>query len=236
MTENLGLGRRASEPDPVRLQTYSLRAVTPERPAVTSRTWYTRGVLDQDGTSQCVAYSGWKYLQAAPVMNKPRETPEEIYRRCLEVDEWPGEDWDGGTSVAALFKVLSEKGYVGEYRWAYDLDTVIDHVLARGPVVMGTNWYRGMFTPHVETGYMELSGPNEGGHAWVLIGANRRRKNPDGTTGAARKLGSWGSGWGQRGRAWITFRDLERLIREQGEACCATEIKLTSLRSRSEVA
>jgi C1A family cysteine protease len=36
---------------------------------------------------------------------------------------------------------------------------------------------------------------------------------------------SWGKGWGQKGRAWITFNDLEALIEDYGEACVATEIK-----------
>lgn len=220
-----GLGRKPSPPDP-RDHRFLMRAVTPT-PSAKSRTWYSKGVLDQDGTSQCVAYSGVKYLTTAPIMNKPKEPPSMIYGECLKVDEWPGEDWDGGTSVRALFKVLRSLGYVSEYRWAFDCETVVDHVLTTGPVVMGTSWFRNMFMPHVETGYLECTGANEGGHAWLIIGANRNRRNPDGSKGAVRMLNSWGEGWGQKGRAWITFNDLDKLIKDEGEACVATELKIS---------
>src|SRR5688572_17871712 len=111
MTVDLsGLGRRfaANEKD----HNFLIPSITP---AVTMRTWISPGILDQGGTAQCVAYSGIKYLTSAPVMNRPKETPEVIYRECLLNDEWPGEDWNGGTSVRALFKVLKKFGYVSEY-------------------------------------------------------------------------------------------------------------------------
>ena len=34
---------------------------------------------------------------------------------------------------------------------------------------------------------------------------------------------SWGLGWGQQGHAYISFSDMTRLIKEQGEICLATE-------------
>lgn len=225
-----GLGRRPSKPDP-RDRRFLMRDITPE-PIVSIRHWLSPGVLDQDGTSQCVAYSGIKYLTSYPVRNNPKERPEDIYRECLLVDEWPGEDWDGGTSVRALFKVLKRIGYVSEYRWAFDSDTVVDHVLSRGPVVVGTNWTRDMFMPHKRNGYIFYTGTNEGGHAWLIIGANRKRKNPDGTTGAVRMVNSWGNRWGpHKGRAWVTIKDLDKLIKDEGEACVSSELKISALAS-----
>jgi hypothetical protein len=192
--------------------------------------WSSPGVLDQGGTAQCVAYSGFKYLTSGPVINRrPRETPRQLYRECLLVDEWPGEDWDGGTSVRALFKVFQRLGYVSEYRWAFDCETVVNHILTTGPVVMGTTWYTNMSMPHNKTGYVELTGRGDEGHAWLALGANCKRKNPNGTIGACRGLNSWGDRWGQQGRFWITFDDLDRLIQEDGEACVATEIKIAAL-------
>lgn len=82
-----------------------------------------------------------------------------------------------------------------------------------------------MFMPHDKTGYIAPTGPDEGGHAWLIIGANRNRGNPDRTKGAIRMINSWGDSWGsQRGRAWITFRDLDKLIQDDGEACVASEV------------
>jgi hypothetical protein len=191
-------------------------------------------VLDQDGTSQCVAYSGYKYLTTGPVVNRhPKQEPSDIYRRCLQLDEFEGEDWDGGTTVRALFKTLTEFGYVTGYQWAFDCERVVNHILTRGPVVVGTNWHRDMFMPDEKSGYIHPTGPIDGGHAWLLIGAYRNRKNPDGTIGAVRMINSWGPKWGQHGRAWVTFKDIDALIKADGEACVATEIKISALEDAS---
>lgn len=218
----VGLGRIKIE-DP-RDKQYLMPRRVPVPAGTRSRMWYSRGVLDQGATSQCVAYAGTKYLTSGPIMNTPPAPPATIYTECQKVDEWPGENYDG-TSVRALFKVLQGWGIVGEYRWAFEVEPVIEHLLARGPVVMGTNWHREMFTPD-RWGYIQPSGPIDGGHAWLLIGASRDRKNPNGTTGAVRMVNSWGPNWGeQSGRAWITFAHLDMLIKADGEACTATEIK-----------
>lgn len=215
-----GLGRKVSRDDRDRRFSVARLPTT-----VMARTWTSRGVLDQGSTSQCVAYSGVKYLTSSPVLNRPKERPEDIYRSCLKIDEWIGEDWDGGTSVRALFKVLKGLGYVTEYRWAFDAETAINHILTRGPVVLGTEWFMSMFTGD-RHGYIEPEGEMVGGHAYLAIGANRRRKNPDGTTGAVRIINSWGANWNDEGRAWLTTQHLDRLIKAEGEAAVATEVRL----------
>ncbi len=225
-----GLGRRPSPYDARDRQFLMRRRDVAE---IDHRLWDCGGPLNQKRTAQCVAYAGWQYLAAGPVVNShPKHTPEMIYRECLLRDDWPGEDFEGGTSVRALFKVLSGYGYVNGYQWAFDVERVVSYVLSTGPVVVGTSWYRGMSTPNGYSGYLEVSGPNDGGHAWLIIGAYRSKPNPDGSRGAVRMINSWGEKWGQLGRAWITFADLERLIKEKGEACVASEIKISALESR----
>lgn len=222
MTDSLiGLGRRHAPDD--RDKAYLLQAPR-KTSAPTSRTWTSFGVLDQGATSMCVAYAGTKYLTSSPIRNKPPMPPADLYRQAQLVDEWPGEDPDSGTSVRALFKVLKRIGYVKEYRWAYDVETLVQQVLGVGPVVCGTNWYYDMMDPD-RWGYIQPTGSSMGGHAWLIIGASRTRVNPDKTFGAVRMINSWGPNWGpQNGRAWITFRDLAKLLNEDGEACVATEI------------
>lgn len=207
--------------------------MTPATPTVTARTWYSPGVMDQGATSECVGYSGVKYLTTAPVYNKPLD-PHELYKECQRTDEWPGEDYDG-TSVRGLFKALKRRGLVSGYKWAFEYELVVNHILTAGPVVMGTVWPMEMFTPD-RHGYIEPKGEDAGGHAWLIIGANRNRRNPDGTRGAVRMINSWGDGWAQNGRAWITFNNLDWLIKEDGEACVATEVKMAGLNNWMTIA
>lgn len=214
-----GLGRRVA-PDS------RDRAFLLSRPSAAvlpvSRYWWSPGAEDQGSTSECVAYAGIKYLMSGPLTNDAPMPHTRLYQECQKIDEWPGEDYDG-TSVRALFKVLQRVGLVKEYRWAFDQETVVAQVLGRSPVVMGTTWTEGMFWPDKD-GYIRPIGRYAGGHAWTIVGANRNRRNPDGSMGAVRMVNSWGRDWGEGGRAWITFHDLDWLIKDWGEACCATEI------------
>jgi hypothetical protein len=203
------------------------------RTDVTRRYWISPGAAwDQGNTSQCVSYASNRWLVTYPVVNKMPMSWSAFYTECQRNDEWPGEEPDyEGTSVRAAFKVLKARGHVTSYGWADEAEMVIRQVLAVGPVVMGTDWTNSMFDPDAE-GYIWPKAPIVGGHAWLILGVNRNRLNPDGTKGAVRMLNSWGELWGQKGRAWLTFDALQSLIkglsRWPGEACTATEIKIAS--------
>lgn len=187
------------------------------------RLWYTRGVLDQLDKPHCVAFSWSKWLTTHPVKNSLGEPEAAFYLDCQRNDAWPGEDYEG-TSVRAGANQLKARGFISEYRWAFDSATALDHVLGVGPMVVGTTWWQEMLDPDPH-GYIAADGGNMGGHAWLVIGADRDRPNPDGSRGAIRMINSWGPNWGpQHGRAWVTFADFEILIADGGEACAATEI------------
>lgn len=189
----------------------------------TSRFWIAAKPLDQGRTSLCVAYAGEQLLLSSPVKNKFYKTPAELYNECQKVDEWEGEDYNG-TSVRALFKVLKEQGYISEYRWAFSLAPVVNHLINVGPVVFGTTWTSGMFKPDDE-GFIHVTGNSVGGHAYLLVGLNLEKKCPDGSTGAVRILNSWGSDWAQKGRAWLSLVDAAKLISDFGECGTADELK-----------
>jgi C1A family cysteine protease len=219
-----GLGRRHA-PDE-RDKNYPIQ---PKKASVllTRRYWTTvKPVLDQGGSSECVIYAADKWLTTFPISNPGFKTTEErtrVYKEVQKLDEWPGENYDG-TSIRAMFKWLKAKGLCSEYRWAFALDPVIAHVLTTGPMEMGTNWYMDMFMPD-SNGYIWPTGANAGGHGWLLKGLNTKKRNPDGSVGAARLQNSYGYGWGQGGLAWLTFGTLEQLIHEDGEAAVAIEVK-----------
>ncbi|WP_147707817.1 hypothetical protein [Microvirga massiliensis] len=226
---------RGVEPDPRRLgrrpafddrdRRFALQRVSVP-PTRTSKYWLCRGgPLDQGYTSQCVAYAGTRYLTTHPVVNVPHLMPHQLYLECQRLDEWPGEEPDyEGTSVRALFKVLKRDGFITEYRWAWNAEMVMGHLLMTGPMVLGTDWTERMFDPD-PYGFIWDEGESFGGHAYLAIGANRKKPCPDGSTGAIRILNSWSGSWGQNGRAWMSLKVLDRLLTRHGEACIATEIK-----------
>jgi hypothetical protein len=211
-------GRRFA-PDPRDRLFHLPRAVEPSK--LTQKTWFTRAVFDQGTTSQCVAYAGAGWLVAGPVNNPSPPPFEELYKDCQDNDEWPGSDYEG-TSVRGLFRVLKRRGYVSEYRWAWTLEPAVNHILDIGPMVFGTNWYTGMMETD-EDGFLRVAGELAGGHAYLVVGANRLRACPDGSKGAIRIVNSWGRPWGQAGRAWISFKDAQRLLDLDGEAATAWE-------------
>jgi hypothetical protein len=217
----MGLGRIAA-PD-AQDGNFPVRALLAPQaePLPDSRYWYANAWWgDQGGTSMCVEYAWQHWLADGPVTHprvaKPIVSPVgTLYHEAQLVDEWPGEDYDG-TSVRAAAKYLQAQGLIESYHWAFNADEVADTVLGLGPVVMGTNWYQGMFYPDEKTGLVVPTGYVAGGHAWKIDGANRNRE-------LFRAKNSWGRSWGKRGHFYITFADLERLISEDGEACLAIE-------------
>lgn len=214
------LGRRHAPDD--RDRAYPLRpmlaAPPPER---RWRYWWPNGWWgDQGDTPRCVSYAWLHWVEDGPVTHPydatvPSLPPRELYDRAQRRDEWPGTNYDG-TSVRAGAKVLRDEGLIESYRWAWDVETVVQALLTAGPVVVGTWWWTEMFQPD-QDGFVQARGTREGGHAYVLNGVNLDR-------GVVRLKNSWGRWWGRRGHAWLTLDDLDTLISEQGEACLAIEL------------
>jgi hypothetical protein len=190
----------------------------------TSNYWIPGPNLDQKDKPHCVEYSGRGALACNPVKQVPPDPLGSIYAWCQRNDEWVGESYDG-TSVHALMKWLKANGYISSYDWATSWQDVHAHLMLRGPVIAGTTWTWDMFTPD-KWGYIRPTGGVAGGHAWYGRGGNINRKDPyKGAMGAARKRGSWGRNWGERGEAWITYPDIQILIDDYGEVALPIEIK-----------
>jgi hypothetical protein len=189
-------------------------------PTTTGRTWryWNQGGWwgDQGARPWCVDYAWHHWTADGPVTHGrgQRWTPGDVYRHAQLIDEWPGQDYDG-TSVRAGAKVLQHRGYITEYRWAWDADTVARALLEVGPVVVGTWWTTGMSEPDAE-GIIHYTGSRQGGHAYLLNGVNVAR-------GLARVKNSWGRQWSRNGTAWLPLDDLDRLVTDDGEACLAVE-------------
>lgn len=179
----------------------------------TSRYWRdNRWTGDQGDGSSCVGFAWSAWLSCVPIAQWI--DPRGIYALARYLDEWPGES-DDGTSVRAGAKVLSLLGFLGEYQWAWKLADMIPSLLEVGPVVVGLNWYDDMTTP-TKSGRIAATGSLLGGHATLVTGCNVNTK-------LVRIKNSWGSNWGKKGHAFLSFDDLDKLLREEGEACLGIE-------------
>lgn len=227
------LGRRhAPDPNDAR---YPMRLVLPAFKLSPGTRHYPPGpVLDQGDTGTCVGHAWRSWLNGAPLMTKTGPSPFEIYRACVAVDEWddndneatlPDAELQAGTSVRAGVKVLQSQGRIANYVWTTKVAEVRAFLLSgQGTVVLGTNWYYTMFTPD-EHGFMPVEGGDNdiaGGHAYKATGWSDVKN-------AVRVQSSWGTSWGQGGRAWLRAADLQRLLDEDGECAAAVERKVTPI-------
>jgi hypothetical protein len=174
---------------------------------------------NQGSTSECVAYSWIHWLEDGPfyqaTVPHPILQPNPVYKEAQKIDEWPGENYNG-TSIRAGAKILQNLGFIQNYFWTFDVNVLANTVLNVGPVVVGTIWHRNMFFPDRRTGLIRATGPINGAHAYVINGVDTQRR-------LFRIKNSWGRNWGLQGRAFISFTDMARLMRMNGEVCLATE-------------
>ena len=187
-------------------------------PILKRRFWNAEGWWgDQGDTPHCVGYAWAHWIEDGPVEHAgkaPIVAPLKIYENAQRLDEWEGEQYEG-TSVRGGVKYLNGDQKISSYYWAFDIQTLVNAVLTLGPVVVGTDWYRGMLSPN-KLGYVFPTGRIVGGHAYVLNGV-------DVTHGYFRLKNSWGRRWGIKGHAYISISNMNRLLNQQGEACIALE-------------
>lgn len=177
-----------------------------------SNSWTCGITLNQKQEGACVGF-GWSHeLAAKPkvVTGITNEFARGLYHLAQRVDEWPGEDYSG-TSVLAGAKVVQQQGYIPEYRWAFDLNDILLTLGNYGPVVLGLNWYEGMWDTDSQ-GFIAPTGELVGGHCLLARGVAVKRQY-------VTLHNSWGAEWGSNGDCKIRFADLERLIHESGECC-----------------
>lgn len=197
-----------------------------------SYTWQCKAHLDQGKDGACAGFTGAHELIARPKVVTATATgvpidakfaKERIYWEAQKIDQWAGGSYPGaspfyeGTSVLAVIKVLHKLGYIGEYRWCVgsskttaleDLVLAIGHL---GPALLGVPWYEGMLEPW-PCKHIHVTGQVVGGHAILCKGVNVRQR-------LFTLHNSWGAAWGNGGDCFISWKEMDRLLHEQGEAC-----------------
>lgn len=202
-----------------RSRSYPLCSATDrlEKP-LRSYTWRCHPRLDQGHEGSCVGHAIAHELAARPseVPMSHQYARETIYWDAQRIDPWPGGAYPGaapfyeGTSVLAGVKVAHKLGWFDSYRWAFGLRDLQLGVGYNGPAVLGLPWYEGMFWPD-HNGYIHPEGRKVGGHAILCNAINVKE-------GRFTLHNSWSGAWGMNGECFITFADMDRLLRERGEA------------------
>jgi hypothetical protein len=212
-----GLGRIYS-PDPNDCKFLARDRLEAKPQRAKSLMYHIGPIIDQGQTPKCVGFSGRNLLTSSPhAYTADLPDGPAIYTGAQQNDDQPGENYDG-TTVRGGAKFLQGAGLItGDYLWAYDVDTVLDWILTgKGCVWFGTNWYTSMFSPNARTGLIsKISGNLEGGHAYLARGADQKY---------VYFVNSWGSSWSLNGTFYLSHSNVNRLLKEQGEACMATEL------------
>ncbi len=177
-----------------------------------SYTWSCGIVLDQGSESACTGFAVSQEAAARPVeiFGITNKIAQEVYYRARQLDEWPGENYEG-SSVLAAIKVGVERRWYKEYRWAFSEGDLCLAVGYKGPAVLGINWHEGMSEPD-KKGIIHAVGLVQGGHAILCNGYNVK-------TGLYRLHNSWGSDWGINGECFMSSMDMVKLLNTNGEAC-----------------
>lgn len=206
-----------------------------QRKGPRSYTWRCQTRLDQGREGACVGFGLTHELVARPAEALQFSDPhtgaqfarQEVYWQAQRRDPWEGGAYPNaspryeGTSVLAGVQVIHELGYIGSYHWAFGEEELALTVGYLGPVVIGINWYEGMFNPNSK-GFIEPTGRVAGGHA-ILVNSLRVRTRTR-TSEWYELVNSWGDSWGIRGpdgrggACRISREHMDRLLRERGEA------------------
>ena len=197
----------------IRLDPRSRRYGVGDRGSPRSYTWACGLHLDQGQQGACTGFAAAHCAAARPHSKTGLSEAQalEVYRRALVIDEWPGEDYEG-TSVLAAMKAAVEKGFFQSYWWAFSEPELAGGIFSLGPAVLGLPWYEGMDHPNPTDGVVHATGPSVGGHAILCRGFNYR-------TGLYRLHNSWGASWGKGGDCFVSRLTMARLIEEGSEIC-----------------
>ena len=200
-----------------RSRLFKISAVVPKTPR--SYTWRCQRVLDQGDEGSCVGHGVAHELIARPVEALTvdhKYARETIYWGAQKIDEYPGGSYPGakpfseGSSVLAGCKVAKSLGWMDSYLWSFGIDDLILGVGYNGPAVLGIDWYDDMMDTDAK-GFIHATGEVAGGHCILCNSVN--------ISGKYFKLhNSWGPSWGTGGECKISFSDMTKLLKAEGEA------------------
>jgi hypothetical protein len=176
-------------------------------------------IMDQGMEGSCTGHAGtanlghphfWAAGRIAIGLNDPHDYAVGLYSAATEIDPWQGtfRPDDTGSDGLSIAKVLHARGLISGYQHATSLAATLT-ALEQRVVMVGTSWLEGMYDTAPD-GQMTVSGMELGGHEYALDELDVERQR-------VWIRNSWGEGYGLRGRAWMTWDDLAKLLAMQGD-------------------
>lgn len=178
--------------------------------------------LDQGNEGACVGF-GWSGELQVPPVEIPvhNQFARNFFDGAQRIDQAEGRYYPNGATVLAGAKFAKKMNWISEYRWCFGMEDLIDSLCHRGPVVLGINWYAGMYSTDVDH-RVWVNGELVGGHCILCVGWWPRHPK---FGNCFLLLNSWGKMWGDNGIGYVAESDMRLLlINEQGEACIARDI------------
>lgn len=185
-------------------------------PTPGAKTWGDTAQLDQKDTGHCVGFGWAQWGNTEPIADFYNDDDgHAVYYECKVIELEPRQE--NGAQVRSGAKAMEKRGKLSAYVFATTIEEVTAWLLAKGPVVIGSNFYEGMMYPDPTNGIGTPTGRILGGHCYVADGY-------DAGTTLIRFQNSWGSNWALNGYFFMFAKDLAILLGEQGDACAALEI------------
>jgi len=169
-------------------------------------------------SGNCVGFGVCHELAARPAEVRGltnKYAREQIYWEAQKIDGWPGGAYPNskpfyeGTAVLAGVKIAHKLGYFDSYRWAFSLEDLQLGVGYNGPAVTGLKWYEGMLDTDAK-GYIHPTGKRIGAHCILCTAIDIKKQR-------FTLHNSWGKSWGMRGECYISFEDMNKLLKQRGE-------------------
>ena len=192
-----------------------------------SKRWECKPRLDQGAEGECVGFGAAHWFACAPLEQSVSKTLARLfYDGAQDHDQWPGSNYEG-TSVTGLMRFLTKIGVIGEYRWIFNFEELIQTLSLKGAVIVGAEWREGCFEPDFY-GVIRFIGRKKGGHCLCADEVDFEKK----------RIGfvqSWGRSHGVDGRVYMSFDDVNQLMLTRPSIAFPTEQSLGKYESKPKV-
>lgn len=169
-------------------------------------------IFNQRKLGSCTGNACAGALSTAPFKNHFTETDAvRIYSEGTKLDSIFGTypPTDTGSSGLAVMHAAKNEGLISGYTHSFSFDHFLK-ALVLGPCIVGMAWRTGGDSPNAD-GLISYTGAVRGGHEVLAREINAQ----EGLVGFDN---SWGEGYGDKGRFFMSYSDVKKALADSGDA------------------